>query len=64
MSLLRELQSALAKVDGNVRLWVYDGEYDEYWCVLGQHRVYEHQYNHKHSCCQECWNSDVEDGRL
>lgn len=53
--LLRRLESVLSKVSGNTVTMYDDEKYDEYWCDLGKHRVYEDAYNHKYHCCFSCY---------
>ena len=59
MTLLQKLTNALNKVNGNVLTMEDDRGYDEYWCDLGKHRVYEDAYNHKHHCCYKCWYEEA-----
>lgn len=61
MTLLKELQKALSKVNGNTLTIEDDRGYDEYWCDLGKHRVYEDSYNQKHKCCYACWYKESEE---
>ena len=49
--LLKSLATAINKVNGNSLMIEEDVSYDEYFCTKGDHRVYEHEYNHKHQCC-------------
>lgn len=63
MSLLSNLQNALNKVCGNTMNMYDDSEYDEYWCDIGKHRVYEDAYNHKHKCCYKCFYSEIDHTR-
>ena len=58
MTLLRSLQTALAKVNGNTMLIEDLRGYDEYWCTVGKHYVYEDQYNATHHCCFQCFYSE------
>lgn len=59
LSLLQKLQSALNKVNGNTMLIEDDRGYQEYYCTIGDHRVYEDQYNYRHSCCFKCWYAEA-----
>lgn len=55
-SLLRRLQTALNKLDGNTMNMVNDDSiYPEYFCTRCTKRVYEDQYNMKHAQCYECF---------
>ena len=65
-TLLKKLQTALSKVDGNT-MTAELPKYDEFWCKVGKHRVYEENYNHKHQCCYQCFwdegdNTRADDG--
>jgi hypothetical protein len=59
MTLLQKLTKTLNNVDGN-NLTAEDRGYDEYWCMLGKHRVYEDAYNHKYQCCYKCFYNETE----
>jgi len=63
MSLLKSLQSALSKVDGNNMLVEDDRGYDEYFCDVCKGRVYEDAYNFKQKCCYSCWYSEADHTR-
>ena len=63
MTLLNKIQSAINAVDGN-HLTIEDTRgYDEYWCDIGKHRVFEDAYNHKHKCCFKCWYDETDHTR-
>lgn len=63
MTLLNKIQSAINAVDGN-HLTIEDNRgYDEYWCDIGKHRVFEDAYNHKHKCCFKCWYDETDHTR-
>ena len=53
--LFDKLQSALNRVNGNTMTIEDDRGYDEYYCKECGNRVYEDEYNHKHSVCYKCW---------
>ena len=55
VTLLKSLAEAINKVHGNSIMIEEDSHYDEYYCVSCKNRVYESEYNHKHSQCYSCW---------
>lgn len=54
-SLLTKLQKALNPVYGNTLLIEDNRKYDEFFCKECRTRVYEDQYNSKHSVCFSCF---------
>ena len=63
MTLLKKLQSALAKVDGNTLLIEEDRGYDEYYCTICKERVLEESYNFKKKCCYQCFYNESDHTR-
>lgn len=62
MNLLKKLQTALSKVNGNT-ITMEDQGYKEYFCPVCKERVYEEQYNHTKKCCFECWYEETDHTR-
>ena len=54
MTLLAKLQNALSKVNGNTKNLYDDRGYDEYYCTIGDHRVYEQEYIPSKNACWCC----------
>ena len=63
MTLLRKLQTALSKVDGNVMTIEDNRGYDEYFCTCCKGRVTEDRYNQKQKVCYSCWYSESDHTR-
>ena len=55
MTLLQKLQTALNSIYGNTLTMDEDRGYDEYWCDIGKHRVYEDEFNSKQGVCFKCF---------
>lgn len=59
MSLLRELNNALSKFDGNLIL-MKERDYAEYYCIACKERFHEDEYVEKYSMCCKCLHKNDE----